>query len=84
MKNNMFIANVYNITMVIQSAQQTLYIPTQRAGVRACGRAGVRACGRAGVRKIEFKRGVLSVRAWSVKRAGVESSTYKLRLLQFC
>ena len=43
-----------------------------RAGVRACGRAGVRACGRASVDKNEFKRGVISVRAWSFKRAGVE------------
>ena len=64
--------------MVIQSAN--LIYPTKRAGVQACGRAGVRACRRAGVRKIEFKRGVLSVRTWSVKRAGVESSTYKPRL----
>ena len=49
--------------------------------MRACERAGVQACERAGVRKIEFKRGEISVRAWSVKRAGVESSTYKPRLL---
>ena len=36
----------------------------------------VRAC------KIESKREVLSVRAWSIKRAGVQSSTYKPRLLR--
>ena len=52
-----------------------------RAGVRACERAGVRACGRAGVDKNEFKRRVISVRAWSVKRAGVEWQSYKARLL---
>ena len=44
-------------------------------------RAGVRACGRASVDKNEFKRGVISVRAWSVKRAGVEWQSYKARLL---
>ena len=41
----------------------------------------VRACGRAGVDKNEFKRGVISVRAWSIKRAGVEWQSYKARLL---
>ena len=61
-----------------QLALQSLYIPLR---VRACERAGVQACERAGVRKIEFKRGLLSVRAWSVKRAGVRLSTYKPRLL---
>ena len=55
-----------------------LYIHThKRAGVRACERAGVQACGRASVDKIEFKRGVISVRAWSVKRVGVEWQSYK-------
>ena len=39
-------------------------------------RAGVRACGRASMDKHEFKRGVISVRAWSVKRAGVEWQSY--------
>ena len=39
--------------------------------MRACERAGVRA----GVRKIELKRGLLRVRAWSVKREGVRLST---------
>ena len=53
----------------------------RRAGVRACRRAGVQACGRASVDKNEFKRGVISVRAWSVKRAGVEWQSYKARLL---
>ena len=41
----------------------------------------MRACERSGVRKIEFKRGLLSVRVWSVKRAGVQLSTYKPHLL---
>ena len=41
----------------------------------------MQACGRASVDKIEFKRGVISVRAWSVKRAGVEWQSYKARLL---
>ena len=49
--------------------------------VRACERAGVQACGRASVDKNEFERGVISVRAWSVKRAGVEWQSYKARLL---
>ena len=53
----------------------------KRAGVQACGRAGVQACGRASVDKNEFKRGVISVRAWSIKRAGVEWQSYKARLL---
>ena len=44
-------------------------------------RAGVRACGRASMDKNEFKRGVISVRAWSVKRAGVEWQSYIARLL---
>ena len=49
--------------------------------MRACERAGVQACGRASVDKNELKRGVISVRAWSVKRAGVEWQSYKARLL---
>ena len=49
--------------------------------MRACERASVQACGRASVDKNEFKRGVISVRAWSVKRAGVEWQSYKARLL---
>ena len=55
-----------------------LYIHTY-----ACGRAGVQACGRASVDKNEFKRGVISVRSWSVKRAGVEWQSYKARLLYY-
>ena len=51
-----------------------LYIYTHK-------RAGLQACGRAKVDKIEFKRGVISVRACSVKRAGVEWQSYKARLL---
>ena len=39
------------------------------------------ACERAGLRKIEFKRGVINVLAWSVKLAGVVSPTYKAPLL---
>ena len=42
-------------------------------------RVGVRACGRASVDK--FKRGVITVLAWSVKRSGVEWQSYKARLL---
>ena len=57
-----------------------LYIHTH-ASVRACGRAGVRARRRASVDKNEFKRGVISVRALSIKRAGVEWQSYKARLL---
>ena len=53
-----------------------LYVHTQ-----ACRRAGMRACGRAIVDKNEFKRGVISVRAWSFKRAGLEWQSYKARLL---
>ena len=49
--------------------------------MRACDRAGVHACGRASVDIIGFNRGVISVRAWSVKRAGVERQSYKARLL---
>ena len=63
-------------------ALHPLYTHThKRAGVRACGRASVRACGRASVDENEFKCGVISVRAWSVKRAGVEWQSYKARLL---
>ena len=52
----------------------------KRTGVRACKRTDMQIYGRAGVdmRKNEFKRGVLSVRVWSIKRAGVQLSTYKV------
>ena len=59
-----------------------LYIHShKRTGLQACGRAGFQACGRASVDKNEFKRGVISVRAWSIKRAGMEWQSYKARLL---
>ena len=46
--------------------------------VWACERADIRTCTRG---QNELKRGVICVRAWSVKRAGMEWQSYKALLL---